>query len=266
MEASGSVFSPSLVVFALERRGGPNVRLGLRSVAQVAQRWREALVSQANDLPDRVREVVSGHASNGKPLEQPHLAFVPMAFVGEPHADGHLWGLAVALPRDLAADDRRQVLRLLGRVHELKLGALGLWEVVRELGDRPPWNLRAEAWTAHPEGATHWATVTPVAFDRHPKARERADYQREVSGMIGDACVAVGLPRPREVIVTPVSAHLGVPPAFEFSRLRRKDGSERRHGHAILVFNEAVVGPVVIGAGRYRSYGVCRPMDAEGHR
>jgi CRISPR-associated protein Csb2 len=48
-----------------------------------------------------------------------------------------------------------------------------------------------------------------------------------------------------------------------FPRLRRKDGGERRQAHAILVFEERVVGPVVIGAGRYRGYGVCRPVNAE---
>jgi CRISPR-associated protein Csb2 len=104
--------------------------------------------------------------------------------------------------------------------------------------------------------------VTPVAFDRHPKERDRAAYQREVAEMLSAACVAIGLPRPREVVPVPVSAHPGVPPAFEFPGLQRKDGTERRHAHAILVFDEPVRGPVLIGAGRYRGYGVCRPMDA----
>jgi CRISPR-associated protein Csb2 len=261
MEASPSIFSPHLVVFALERRSGPYVRLGLRSVALVTQRWREALVSQANDMPDSVQAVVSGHASDGAPLQRPHLAFAPMAFVGDTYADGHLLGVAAALPRELAGEDRRLVLRVLGRVSELRLGPLGAWALVRELGDRPTWNLHDEAWTAHPDGATHWATVTPVAFDRHPKARDRGEYQRNVAAMIGDACLAVGLPRPREVVVTSVSAHLGVPPAFEFPRLARKDGSERRHAHAIVVFDEPVVGPLLIGAGRYRGYGACRPIE-----
>ena len=79
--------------------------------------------------------------------------------------------------------------------------------------------------------------------------------------MIAAACVAVGLPRPREVVVTSVSAHLGVAPAHVFPRLTRKDGSERRHAHAILVFEEPVRGPILIGAGRYRGYGVARPVE-----
>jgi CRISPR-associated protein Csb2 len=263
MGAPGSIFSPHLIVFSLEARDGPSAVLGLQSALAVMQRWREALVSRSNDMSDRVREVISGHTRDGAPLEGPHLAFVPMAFVGHPHADGHLLGLAAALPAGLPADERRQVLRVLGRVGELKMADLGVWSLAREAGARRPWNLRPEAWTAHPEGATHWSTVTPVAFDRHPKAKGRDEYQREVTAVVAAACMAIGLPRPREVIMTAVSAHLGVPPAHVFPRLVRKDGSERRHGHAILVFDEPVQGPVMIGAGRYRGYGVCRPMEAE---
>ncbi len=259
----GSVFSPHLVVFSLEVRDGPFAALGLRAALKVVQRWREALVSQSNDLPEAARAVVSGHGRDGAPLETPHLAFVPMAFVGHPHADGHLVGLGAALPAALAAETRRQVLRALGRVSELRLGGLGVWGLVRDPSARPPWTLRPETWTANPDGATHWATVTPVAFDRHPKAKGRAEYQQEVAEMIAAGCRAAGLPRPREVVVTPVSAHLGVPPAHVFPRLRRKDGGDRRHAHAILVFDEPVRGPVLIGAGRYRGYGVCRPLDVE---
>lgn len=78
--------------------------------------------------------------------------------------------------------------------------------------------------------------------------------------MIGDARSRIGLPKPRDVIVTHVSAHVGVPPSFAFPRLKRKDGSERRHSHAILVFDEAVCGPVLTGAGRFRGlewFGQC---------
>jgi CRISPR-associated protein Csb2 len=32
----------------------------------------------------------------------------------------------------------------------------------------------------------------------------------------------------------------------------------------VLLFDEPVRGPVLIGAGRFRGYGVCRPVNAEG--
>jgi CRISPR-associated protein Csb2 len=232
----------------------------LRAALQAVGRWREALVSWCDEAPERVRAIVSGHSPDGSPLEEAHLALVPLAFVGHPNADGHLVGLAAALPEGLDAEERRHVLRILGRADALRLGTLGVWALVRDLGDRPAWNLRPEAWTAHPAGATHWSTVTPVALDRHPKERDRAAYQREVAQVVAAGCEAVGLPRPREVVMTPVSAHHGVPPAHAFPRLARKDGTERRHAHAILVFDEPVRGPVLIGAGRYRGYGVFRPM------
>ena len=79
----------------------------------------------------------------------------------------------------------------------------------------------------------------------------------------GGAPGKLGLPAPRKVNFTQVSAHLGIPPSFGFPRLRRKDGSERRHTHAILVFDEPVCGPIVIGAGRYRGYGFCRPLNGQ---
>ena len=33
--------------------------------------------------------------------------------------------------------------------------------------------------------------------------------------------------------------------------------------HAILVFDEPMRGPVLIGAGRFRGYGVCRALGGE---
>lgn len=262
--AAGTLFSPHLLVFTLERKEGPYVELDLACTLAVSQRWREALLSQSNDLPDGVRELASGHDRAGKPLARPHLAFLPLAFVGHPHADGHLLGMALALPRDLAPEERKQLLRLFGRVKELRLGRLGVWGVRRDVSDSPPRTLRSDTWTAADQGATHWSTVTPIAFDRHPKAAGRAEYQRETAAMVAAACASVGLPRPSQVVVTAVSAHLGVPPAHAFPRLQRKDGSERRHAHAILVFDGSVRGPVVLGAGRYRGYGFCRPIRDTG--
>lgn len=256
-----SVFSPHLVLFRLDRSDGRSGTLALQGTAEVFGRWREALVSQANDMPGPVREIVSGHAADGRPLERPHLAFLPLPDVGRPHADGRLLGIAAALPVGLAPELRAGIFQVLQRVKELKLGRMGVWRLSPEPVTGLSRSLSPTTWTAYPEGARHWSTVTPVAFDRHPKSRGQPAHQREVAEMIGVACQAVGLPRPREVIVTPVSAHLGVPPAFEFPRLKRKDGSERRHAHAILVFDRPVVGPVLIGAGRYRGYGVCRPME-----
>lgn len=268
-EAAGvanTVFGPHFLVLQLRAKQGPYQQLDLASTLTVAHRWREAILSHSNGLSESVRSMLSGHDAKGSPADDPHLAFLPLAFVGHEHADGHLLGMGLALPAELLRDDRREALRAIAAVRELKLGPLGVWCVEPVTASQPPWNLRAEAWTAHPNGATHWSTVTPIVFDRHPKAKDKAQYQEETAAMIAEACARIGLPKPCEVIVTQVSAHLGVPPAFAFPRLKRKDDSERRHMHAILMFDESVCGPVLIGAGRFRGYGVCRAMDGIGER
>jgi CRISPR-associated protein Csb2 len=256
-----TVFSPHFVIYSLERRSGPFVALGLPATLAVTDRWREALVSRTNDVPDRVREIVSGHDRAGNPLQKPHLALIPLAFVGHSHADGHILGLAAVLPAAVEPQERRGVLQVLARVNELKLGPLGVWSLVREMRDAPPWNLRSQPWTAHPAGSTCWATVTPVAFDRHPKSKDPEAYHREAEETVAASCTAIGLPRPRRVVLMAVSPHLGVPPAPRFPRLLRKDGGERRHLHALLLFDQAVRGPVLLGAGRYLGYGLCRPLS-----
>jgi hypothetical protein len=70
----------------------------------------------------------------------------------------------------------------------------------------------------------------------------------------------VELVRLSQLEATKETAEVSVPPGQVFPRLARKDGSERRHAHAILVFDTPVRGPVLIGAGRYRGYGVGRPI------
>jgi len=257
----GTVFSPHPIVLTLEREDGAQRYLDLPCVLAVVHRWREAILSMSDGFTHEVRGLLSGHNQDGSPLERPHLAFLPLAFVGHPHADGRLLGMGLVLPAGISRDDRRAALRAIGAVRHLALGRLGTWTIASERSSSPPWTLRPEAWTAYADGATHWSTVTPIVFDRHPKKDDRAGYQREAAAMIATACTRIGLPEPRAVIVTHVSAHLGVPPAFVFPRLRRKDGSERQHTHAILVFDEPVCGPVLIGAGRYRGYGVGRPLD-----
>lgn len=252
----GSVFHPHFIVCTFEPESGPYLHLDLLCTLPLVQHWREAILAHSNNLPNSTRRILSGHDDQGNPLQEPHLAFLPLAFIGHPHADGHLLGMGLVLPNELPPSDRRHALQAIARVERLTLGRLGTWRIDSSSALGPLHNLRTEVWTAHPHGATHWSTVTPIAFDRHPH-----HSIQEIAQMIAQAATRIGLPEPREVIVTHVSAHLGVPPAYAFPRLPRKDGSQRRHTHAIIVFPTPVRGPVILGAGRFRGYGVCRPLS-----
>jgi CRISPR-associated protein Csb2 len=200
-----SVFSPHLTILTLEREDGPCRHLDLLTVLTITQRWREAILSRSNELPPHIRDLLSGHERNGSPLECPHPALAALASIGHRGADGRLHGLAVVLPDRTSHEDLRLALRAVGRIRRLVMGRLGVWSLEPQTAVRPESPLRPETWTAHPDGATHWSTVTPVVFDRHPKTSDRAAYQREVAAMIATSCTRIGLPEPREAIPTPVS-------------------------------------------------------------
>jgi CRISPR-associated protein Csb2 len=251
-----NVFSPDLAVFKLVPGEGADLQLGLVNALAVAQRMRDAVLAHGDRLPRRVQALLSGHGPDGGPLQHPHLAVLPLTSAERPHAAGRIAGIALALPRDVRADDRRQVLRAAGRIRRLVLGRLGVWSVVPRAGSGDA----VRAWTAFPGGATQWATVTPLVYDVHPRAAGEDAQRQEVAAMIARACAHAGLPTPREIIATQTSAHLGTPPAHAFPRLRRKDGGERRHAHAIVTFDRPVMGPLLLGAGRYRGYGLLRPL------
>ncbi|MGC8764002.1 MAG: type I-G CRISPR-associated protein Csb2, partial [Acidobacteriota bacterium] len=229
--------------------------LTLRHTLAVCHRWQEALISRTNDLPSPVREILSGHAATGEPLQGAHLAFLP---IPQDAQDSSLFGLAAAIPATLAESEIRQVFFALGRVDELALGSLGRWRLVCP----STFPAHERRWLAHESAlcgpATHWATATPIVFDRHPKAKSEAGALRETTAMIEQACLRAGLPRPCQITLSRASALPGHPPAQAFPFLARKDGSPRSHTHALLVFPHPVRGPILLGAGRYKGYGLCR--------
>ena len=120
---------------------------------------------------------------------------------------------------------------------------------------------RATGESLHPftwkRRAKVWASVTPMVFDRYP-TRQDSDEAREIVAM---ACSRIGLPQPTAVDVGPQSWVRGALPASAYLPDKPKEGKPRRwHSHVRLEFSQDILGPVVIGAGRYHGYGLCLPM------
>ena len=210
-----------------------------------------------------IPESISGHRADGSPTDRVHVTLFSIPFVGSRYSDGHLMGVGIALPQGVSRHDERQLGEGLRRLREngLRMGNLGKWKLLDNPQSPPPGAmLRQETWTGWERGCSEWGTVTPFVFDKHPKAKETGEYLGEAAELVKDACERMGLPRPVEAVVRAVSSHAGVPHSRSFPRMKRKDGSERRHVHVTLRFDRPVVGPILIGAGRYRGYGLMMPM------
>ena len=257
-EAPGSVFDPRPIVLGIKGQ-----RVSLPATLKLTAALRGLLMKECSEQPPP--EWFSGHRPDGTPTAEPHLALTPLPFVGSEHADGRIMGLAIVLPADL---DQQMAGRCLAFLHDSATGLPcehrlfdGQWfecAIELEARERPPRNLDSGTWTRE---SCVWASVTPVVLNRHFDGKDKWERAAE---SVKEMCGHIGLPRPREVLLHPVSLVEGVPHSREFPQLTRKGGGGRRsHSHAVILFDEPVRGPVLLGAGRFRGYGLCRPMDEQ---
>jgi CRISPR-associated protein Csb2 len=272
-EPGHTIFDERIEILQLEPAESTAFRaLQLETTLALTSTLREAILKRCSEP---IPESISGHAGDNSPSAQPHMALMPLPFVGRDFADGHLLGVAVALPRGMEKTAERQLLATLDALADVgeqeghglgfdgkRFPGLGQWRLIRQGPfDEFRTNLRAETWTAGPHGCTHWGSVTPVVFDQHAKAKNKAAYLDECSALAEEAVHRVVQGDVKVTVrVMPVSLFSGVPSANSFPRLKRKDGSLRRHVHVELLFDRPVMGPLLIGAGRFRGYGLCRPL------
>jgi CRISPR-associated protein Csb2 len=227
---------------------------GLRPDGRLTARFTDALRGRVMaHTPGPLPAPLHGHDADGRP----HVAFLAMPDVGSAHADGHLLGLAVAIP-DLPPADRRSVLRgvLAARRSDdtltLRVPGIGAVELLYQPGLVRPWGARPHRWR---QGSRNWVSATPVVLDRYPKKGREADEVRR-------SCRTLGLPDPVEVTVSPQPLAAGA------VRLRPGDLPEQARGrlfrHVHLVFDRPVSGPLMLGAGRYLGVGLLAPIPDRG--
>jgi CRISPR-associated protein Csb2 len=268
-----SSFDPNFIV--LKEDEDASQSFGLESTALITEAMTGLLLSNLRDRNETIPPWVCGHESNGDKLTtHNHMALIPLAFVGREHADGHLMGIGIVLPRDLPYRDRVNVLSSIlfneknnePKTLELKLGKAGVWKLVRETDLSPKQTLQTLTYTA---ASASWASVTPVLLDRMPKAdrvKDPVGWREEVAGVISLSCRNVGLPEPIAVRVEKTPFFIGslraMPGQGGFPQLRKG----KFQVHVQIDFDELVQGPVLLGAGRFRGYGLMRPWRHEEER
>ena len=240
---------------------------------EVASTMRAAIMSHAEDP---IPEGLSGHQLSGAPTLDPHVAFLPLPYVGFDHADGRMMGLAVSLPAALDDASRRAALRAIGHWEQeanpgpltLTFGSGGMLQIQRKTGPIDLVTIRPEQWR---KPSLRWVSATPVALPTHPghlskgsaAARSKA-WDRAEQAVIA-SCRHVGLPEPAQVEVSLDPFIRGARPAADFPpfRQRGRDGKPvaRRLVHVALVFDQPVEGPLALGAGRFLGLGLMRPVS-----
>lgn len=254
----------------LEHQAGPMPPL--RRTLEVSRHVRRSLLKYA---AEPVPEFITGHVGGGRdggasaPLQRRHLAILPLAFVGHPHADGAIYGVALALPTDTSPEDRDTLLSAIDAWShagkgslDVKLGRAGVMQLALRT-DPSRAVLRRSHWC---RPSTTWLTATPIALDRHPgdlrdrNTRRRAKAELDAEESIRRACDHIGLPEPVSVAIDLDSFLRGVPPTSGFPAFTATSGPRRALVHARIRFAGPVRGPIVLGAARYRGLGLCLPI------
>lgn len=270
-------------LLVLAQTGGD--RMGLSSTWQLTEIFHKTLLDRWHRNPSlgSIPPWISGHES-GKPGQSTapttscHLSIFPLAFVGNKHASGHLLGLGIALPKpdsiginpaDFRMQWRQALAALLGEEGEVELSPSDKAWTIRlapEESPDPRLALRPSRWT---KPATIWSTATPIILDRHPKPNFNKDpfaWRESCAEIIRQACQRIGLPAPERIEVSPHSPLVGVPPSSAFAAPTARSGRPQRfHIHASLQFAAPVEGPLLLGAGRFRGYGLCLPIHTSTH-
>ena len=218
------------------------------SFPAVARAVRSAMVLSAAGLAP---EEISGRDDRCRPSQRPHMAIVPMLNVGWRHSDGALIGLATVMPSGTsdASPEAKMldlaVARLAGA--GFHIGLSGGARVSFEPADGRL-SLQTGRYT---KASKDWATATPIAIDRHVRKG------RDPGPGIADSVERLGLPRPSSVKVSRGGMTYGASHAAKWVQHAGRGGL----WHATIGFDQEVLGPVIIGAGRYRGLGLCLPVE-----
>ncbi len=277
-------FERDLLIFEIVE--GPS--LNVERTLNLTRALRDAAMSASPIQPPP--SWLSGHQQDGSPAITPHAAFLCLPFAGSKWADGHIMGLAMAMPKGISVEERGECLGPLvvnqetGDVQDVRFKVWGkdLPDLVLRLCSQPspPRTLSNETWTMPSQS---WASVTPVVLDKFPKhsfSDDRNQWYIEVCEIIKLSCERAGLPIPVQIAVETTASHSGIPRSSAKTRRMgtapntkaplgdgfpalsmRKSLPPKPQVHVCLKFQELVTGPVLIGAGRFAGYGLCLPKQ-----
>ena len=216
-----------------------------RRISAVTALFKEAVLSRHQRMHGEPPAILHGHG-----FERPgyDLArYLALPDVGFPRSRGRIHGLALWLPpgsdpvqRQAAREAADAIDALVGRGIEVSVEPRG--------DEERPWAMNPRRWQGP---AATWVTAFPVVHERRgvPELSEVARWCRHAGLPDPVAFRSCRTPLIRGAVdLTPVEVNRPGRPALPYS-------------HAEFRFAEPMAGPVVVGAGRQRGFGLCVPVD-----
>ena len=259
-----------VIEFAHDSRAMPSTR-----AVELATAVRAAVFHYA---ADPIPEELSGHHQDGRPMAAPHVAFLPLPYVGFEHADGRLLGVAISVPDVVSDAGRRALYRAVGKWEQsveeeslrVTLGVGGVVRMRRLRSLATLVSLRPSGWC---RASCRWVSATPIALPRHPgrlvggTAVARARAWALAESAVTAACCHVGLSDPLSVQVSLSPYLAGARPATRFPAFSQQGPSgkmvRRQLVHASIAFKRPVAGPLMLGTGRFFGLGLMRPAPQQ---
>ena len=217
-----------------------------RRITTLVGLFKAAVLSQHERIHGEPHQVLHGHGFRAKGYEIARYLALPN--VGYARSDGRIHGLALWLPpgpdptvRRRARDAALAVRRLTGH---------GLDVAVERRDEEAPRPVATKP-TRWLKPSRAWATATPAIHERR-RTLDLAEVTRW--------CRHAGLPAPIAFrsMRTPLA-----PGAIDLApvEVNRPGKPKLPYSHVEIRFAEPVDGPVVIGSGRQRGFGLCVPVD-----
>ena len=217
-----------------------------RWVGTVSALFKQAVLARYQELHGAPPAVLHGHGFENAGYDL--ARFLPLPDVGYPRSRGRIQGLALWLPPGRepmalrrARDAALAVRRLAGRGIDVR--------VAPHEGEPRPVAARPGRWTRR---SLAWVTAFPAVHER----RGELDLSQ-----VSRWCRHAGCPEPvafRAARAPLIRGAVDLAPGA----VNRPGRPARPYSHVELRFAVPVRGPVVVGAGRQRGFGLCVPVPA----
>lgn len=216
-----------------------------RRISAVTALFKEALLSHHQRIHGAPAAILHGHGFEGTGYELARYLALPD--VGYARSSGRIHGLALWMPPGSDATDRRLARDAARSIRHLRGRGVDVSVFPRGDEDRPVAAL-PQRWL---RSSRRWVTAFPAIHERR-----RTTDLAEVARWCGHA----GLPEPvgfRSGRTPLVRGAVDLAP----TEVNRRNRVGLPYSHVEIRFAEPVPGPVVIGSGRQRGFGLCVPMD-----